>query len=227
MECSSFPLFRGPGDGFSVFTGLILTFLALGYAAFRASGSGEQMGIDKDPARKALLAAMPPDAEKGEAKAKVVNEAEVKLAAAAPSGETKPLLAEPAKTGAKASADEEDSDEKKKTKKKKRNRSKKSKKDEESDSEESDSEEEVESDAPQYNYSFFHLVFFLASLYLGMILTNWQNVHFIGGFSGTDNTILVDQGMGSVWVKVISSWLTVVLYVWTMVAPIIFPHREF
>lgn len=71
----------GPGDGFSMFTGLLFTFLALAYSAFRVSGSSEEMGFVRsapsapplsyrlqdraDPARKALLAAMPPDEEKG------------------------------------------------------------------------------------------------------------------------------------------------------------------
>jgi hypothetical protein len=31
----------------------------------------------------------------------------------------------------------------------------------------------------------------------------------------------------SVWVKIISSWLCAVIYVWTLVAPIVMPDRDF
>lgn len=91
------------------------------------------------------------------------------------------------------------------------------------DSESQESEEE-ESDVPTYNYSFFHFTFFLASLYLAMVLTNWLSVTFD---SGQIDSVHVDKGMAAVWVKVISSWATVLVYVWTMLAPVIFPNREF
>jgi len=85
---------------------------------------------------------------------------------------------------------------------------------------------EEEDDKPAYNYSFFHFTFLLASMYLGMVLTNWQSVSAVTG-EEVGNTILVDQGMAAVWVKVISSWLTLLLYLWTMIAPILFPNRQF
>jgi len=83
-----------------------------------------------------------------------------------------------------------------------------------------------EDDKPAYNYSFFHFTFLLAAMYLGMVLTNWQSVSSVTG-EDVGNTILVDQGMVAVWVKVISSWLTLLLYLWTMIAPILFPNRVF
>jgi len=76
-------------------------------------------------------------------------------------------------------------------------------------------------DAPGYNYSYFHFTFFLASLYLCMVITNW----YINTISEKDNTIQVDQGIVSVWVKIISSWCTAILYTWTIVAPILLPNR--
>jgi len=90
----------------------------------------------------------------------------------------------------------------------------------------SDSDEESdENGAVPYNYSFFHVTFMLAALYLAMVLTNWETV---SGETTTDkNTIYVDQGMAAVWTKVISSYATFVLYVWTMVAPILIPNRDF
>jgi len=87
--------------------------------------------------------------------------------------------------------------------------------------------EEEEDDKPAYNYSFFHFTFLLAAMYLGMVLTNWQSVRSVAGEEDDGNTILVDQGMVAVWVKVISSWFTLLLYLWTMIAPILFPNRVF
>jgi len=73
-----------------------------------------------------------------------------------------------------------------------------------------------------YNYSFFHFTFAMAAMYLGMVLTNWQTIS-----NEPDNgKIVVDQGMFSVWVKIISSWLTVLIYVWSLIAPILLQNRE-
>lgn len=76
-----------------------------------------------------------------------------------------------------------------------------------------------------YNYSFFHFTFGLAALYLSMVLTNWQTVS--SDVKETESMLSVDQGMASVWVKMVSSWLVLALYLWTVLAPIMFPNRKF
>jgi len=82
-------------------------------------------------------------------------------------------------------------------------------------------------DAPvSYSYSYFHFTFFLAALYLTMLLTNWL-LPTSSEDANKNTTISVDQGEVSVWVKIVSSWLTCLLYMWTIIAPIIFPEREF
>lgn len=91
-----------------------------------------------------------------------------------------------------------------------------------SDSETGTEEEDPEAPVP-YNYTFFHFTFLLATMYLGMVLTNWQSVSYGEGV----DTILIDQGMSAVWVKMISSWVTLVLFIWTMIAPLLFPNRKF
>jgi len=94
---------------------------------------------------------------------------------------------------------------------------------------ESDNEEiEDDPEGPvAYNYSFFHFTFLLATMYLGMVLTNWQSISIVTGQGVSDNTILIDQGMSAVWVKVISSWVTMLLFLWTMIAPVLFPKKKF
>ncbi|CAA6670270.1 unnamed protein product [Spirodela intermedia] len=75
--------------------------------------------------------------------------------------------------------------------------------------------------AVSYSYSFFHLIFSLASMYSAMLLTGWSTS--VGGESGK----LVDVGWPSVWVRIVTSWATAALYMWSLVAPVLFPEREF
>ncbi|KAM4725705.1 serine incorporator 2 [Anableps anableps] len=76
-----------------------------------------------------------------------------------------------------------------------------------------------EEDGVTYNYSFFHFSLFLASLYIMMTLTNWYQ-------PGTDNQTM-QTAMPAVWVKICSSWLGLGLYLWTLVAPVVLPDRDF
>ena len=79
-----------------------------------------------------------------------------------------------------------------------------------------------EAEAVTYNWSLFHVMFGLATLYIMMTLTNW--------YSPGDQTITIETlsaNMGAVWVKMISSWLCCAIYVWTLVAPVVLPDRDF
>ncbi|KAF7837226.1 putative serine incorporator [Senna tora] len=79
--------------------------------------------------------------------------------------------------------------------------------------------EENEARPVSYSYSFFHLIFALASMYSGMLLSGWT--------SSSGSSDLIDVGWTSVWVRICTEWVTAALYVWTLVAPLIFPDREF
>ncbi|GFO44868.1 serine incorporator [Plakobranchus ocellatus] len=76
-----------------------------------------------------------------------------------------------------------------------------------------------EEDAVAYSYSFYHFMLFLASLYVMMTLTNW--------FSPSSDVTKLNANMASVWVKIASSWVSIILYVWTLVAPVILQDRDF
>ncbi|KAI1283718.1 Serine incorporator 3 [Halotydeus destructor] len=76
-----------------------------------------------------------------------------------------------------------------------------------------------EEDGVSYSWSFFHIMFGLATLYVMMTLTNWYKPDA----SGKDLT----ENQASMWVKIISSWLCATLYTWTLVAPIVLPDRDF
>lgn len=82
-------------------------------------------------------------------------------------------------------------------------------------------EEEKEKAKPvTYSYSFFHIIFSLASMYSAMLLTGWST-------SVGESGKLVDVGWPSVWVRIVTGWATAALYIWSLIAPVLFPDREF
>ena len=70
-----------------------------------------------------------------------------------------------------------------------------------------------------YSYMFFHMIFALASMYSAMLLSGWTD--------SAENSDLIDVGWTSVWVRICTEWVTAGLYIWSLVAPLIFPDREF
>ncbi|CAD5225187.1 unnamed protein product [Bursaphelenchus okinawaensis] len=76
-----------------------------------------------------------------------------------------------------------------------------------------------EQEGVAYSYSFFHFIFALASLYVMMTLTSW--------YKPDSDLSHLNSNMASLWVKVVSSWLCIFIYGWTIVAPVLFPDREF
>ncbi|XP_047341785.1 probable serine incorporator [Impatiens glandulifera] len=81
-------------------------------------------------------------------------------------------------------------------------------------------EEQQKAKPVTYSYSFFHLIFSLASMYSAMLLTGWST-------SVGESGKLVDVGWASVWVRIVTGWATAALFIWSMVAPILFPDRDF
>jgi len=73
-----------------------------------------------------------------------------------------------------------------------------------------------------YSFSKFHLIFALGAFYIAMLMSDWRTVYDDGGSSNT----VVDSGLASVWVKIVSGWLCIGLYIWTLMAPVLLPDRE-
>ncbi|KAJ7009859.1 hypothetical protein D5086_000347 [Populus alba] len=88
------------------------------------------------------------------------------------------------------------------------------------DSKPSEQEEKEKAKPVTYSYTFFHIIFSLASMYSAMLLTGWST-------SVGESGKLVDVGWPSVWVRILTGWATAGLYIWSLVAPILFPDREF
>ncbi|KAG8143236.1 putative Serine incorporator 2-like protein [Naja naja] len=74
-----------------------------------------------------------------------------------------------------------------------------------------------EEEGVTYNYTFFHICLFLASLYIMMTLTNWPN----------ESRQELTSPWTAVWVKISSSWVGLLLYLWTLIAPLALPDRDF
>ncbi|MCO5604930.1 hypothetical protein L7F22_059105 [Adiantum nelumboides] len=86
--------------------------------------------------------------------------------------------------------------------------------------EEEENDQKDEQKPVTYVYSFFHLIFALASMYSAMLLTGWTNAR-------SDGSELIDVGWPSVWVRMTTQWVTAGLFLWSLIAPLMFPDREF
>eukprot|EP01097_Dermamoeba_algensis_P001212 TRINITY_DN1459_c0_g1_i2.p2 TRINITY_DN1459_c0_g1~~TRINITY_DN1459_c0_g1_i2.p2 ORF type:complete len:166 (-),score=44.51 TRINITY_DN1459_c0_g1_i2:134-631(-) len=89
--------------------------------------------------------------------------------------------------------------------------------------EEEESFEDDEKEGPVYNYTYFHVVFMLGAMYMSELISNWSVIKV----DDNNNSVAVDSGMVSVWIKIATSWVVILLYIWTLFAPIVFPDREF
>ncbi|KAF7285000.1 serine incorporator TMS1 isoform X2 [Rhynchophorus ferrugineus] len=76
-----------------------------------------------------------------------------------------------------------------------------------------------EEESLAYSWSFFHVVFALATLYIMMTLTNW--------YKPNSHIEQINYNAASMWVKEISSWLCLALYSWSLIAPVVLRDREF
>ncbi|QLG74572.1 hypothetical protein HG535_0G04550 [Zygotorulaspora mrakii] len=71
----------------------------------------------------------------------------------------------------------------------------------------------------KYNYSLFHIIFFMATQWIAILLTINVTQDDVGNFIPVGRTYFYS------WVKIGSSWLCYCLYCWTILAPVLMPER--
>jgi len=85
-----------------------------------------------------------------------------------------------------------------------------------------------ESSEVGYSYSQFHIMFALASMYIANILTRWGDIDMIPGEGVEDPfKIGISDSEFSVWIKLLSAVSCYLFYLWIMLAPPLFPYRNF
>ena len=55
-----------------------------------------------------------------------------------------------------------------------------------------------------------------------MLLTNWGNP---ATFS--DSTDFFEANTSSFWIKLVAQWISMAIYLFSLLAPVIFPNRDF
>jgi hypothetical protein len=77
--------------------------------------------------------------------------------------------------------------------------------------------------ATQYNYTLFHVIFFLATAWVATLLT--MNIEESTKNGKLDDFAPVGRTYWASWVKIVSAWVCYGIYTWTLVAPIVLPDR--
>ncbi|KAE8231031.1 hypothetical protein CF326_g3959 [Tilletia indica] len=94
-------------------------------------------------------------------------------------------------------------------------------------------ENDDERHGTRYNYAFFHLIFAIAACYVAMLLTDWRFVKLAKDALPIDDDdaplgapiVFIGRSPTAMWMRVVSSWLCIVIYAWSLVAPVLLPDR--
>ncbi|KAK0549153.1 Membrane protein tms1 [Tilletia horrida] len=96
-------------------------------------------------------------------------------------------------------------------------------------------ENDDERHGTRYNYAFFHLIFAIAACYVAMLLTDWRFVKLTNGTGadlpvddapdGNGPIVFIGRSPTAMWMRVVSSWLCITIYAWSLIAPVVMPDR--
>ncbi|KAH7103904.1 TMS membrane protein/tumor differentially expressed protein [Auriculariales sp. MPI-PUGE-AT-0066] len=84
-------------------------------------------------------------------------------------------------------------------------------------------ERDDERTGTRYNYSWFHIIFVMGSMYVGMLLTDWNVLRTAPRDAEQD--IYIGRSETAMWIRVVSSWVCILLYAWSLLAPVFMPDR--
>lgn len=80
------------------------------------------------------------------------------------------------------------------------------------------SETDSEDDIP-YGFGFFHFVFAMGAMYFAMLFVGWNAHQKMEKWT-------IDVGWASTWVRVANEWLAAIVYIWMVIAPIVWKRRQ-
>lgn len=99
--------------------------------------------------------------------------------------------------------------------------------------EEEDEEEEVElgemrddeRSGTRYNYTWFHIIFAIGAMYVAMLLTDWNVMKASSSPDSDTEDVSIGRSETAMWMRIVSSWVCMLLYIWSLLAPVIMPDR--
>jgi len=82
----------------------------------------------------------------------------------------------------------------------------------------------VEWEGVMYSYSFMHVVFVLAGMYVACLLTNWAVL--VGGTDTGGNDFSINKGDGAMWIKAATGWFITGYYAFILLANVCCARRD-
>ncbi|KAL5226529.1 hypothetical protein ABZP36_014794 [Zizania latifolia] len=79
--------------------------------------------------------------------------------------------------------------------------------------------EQAEDDDIPYGFGFFHFVFAMGAMYFAMLFVGWNA-------NQTMEKWTIDVGWASTWVRIVNEWLAAIVYIWMVIAPIVWKGRQ-
>lgn len=76
-----------------------------------------------------------------------------------------------------------------------------------------------------FQYTWFHVIFAIAAMYVAMLLTDWNVVRTASKQVDTDQDVYIGRSEVAMWMRVVSSWMCMLLYMWSLLAPVVMPDR--
>ncbi|CCM03091.1 uncharacterized protein FIBRA_05211 [Fibroporia radiculosa] len=74
----------------------------------------------------------------------------------------------------------------------------------------------------RYNYAWFHVIFAIGAMYVAMLLTDWNVVK---ATAGSVDDVYIGRSEVAMWMRIVSSWVCMILYFWSLLAPVLMPDR--
>jgi hypothetical protein len=96
------------------------------------------------------------------------------------------------------------------------------------DEDEDDDQGETKDDersGTRYNYAWFHVIFAIGAMYVAMLLTDWNVVSTEQSGVDSEEIVYIGRSETAMWMRVVSSWVCILLYTWSLLAPVFMPDR--